>query len=170
MDVQDGPKLLNAFDVVTMFGGTTLTKMLTEEEELKADAKAQRSPQFVSAASPLDIVTRIGRSLSAMDCEPKVDTTSFKVKASIRTGKGEISVVVNVYALSDVLNFVEIHRGKGDLLEYNRIFNILRSDVADIVHASGSAVTPLQAGKAPIAPGTEAATPRTAEARQVVGA
>jgi hypothetical protein len=113
---QDGPKLLNAFDVVNMFGGMALNRMLTTEDE----SKLHKSPQFISAAAPREILERIRRSLVAMECEPKIDDVNFKVKATIRTPKGEISIVVNIYALSDSLRFVEMHRGKGDLLEYNR--------------------------------------------------
>jgi hypothetical protein len=113
---QEGPKLLNAFDVVNMFGGMALNRMLSTEDE----SKVNRSPQFISAAAPREILERIHRSLIAMECEPKVDDVNYKVKATIRTPKGEISIIVNIYALSESLRFVEMHRGKGDLLEYNR--------------------------------------------------
>ena len=127
--VQEGPKLLNAFDVVNMFGGMALNRMLSTEDE----SKVNRSPQFISAAPPREILDRIRRSLIAMESEPKTDDINFKVKATIRTPKGEISIVVNIYALSDSLHFVEMHRGKGDLLEYNRIYTAIRTDIADIV-------------------------------------
>jgi hypothetical protein len=93
-----------------------LNRMLSTEDE----SKVNRSPQFISAAAPREILERIQRSLIAMECEPKVDDVGYKVKATIRTAKGEISIIVNVYALSESLRFVEMHRGKGDLLEYNR--------------------------------------------------
>jgi hypothetical protein len=112
-----------------MFGGMALNRMLSADDE----SKSNRSPQFISAAAPREILERIRRSLLAMECEPKVDDVGFKVKATVRTPKGEISVVVNLYALSETLHFVEMHRGKGDLLEYTRIYNIIRGDIADLI-------------------------------------
>lgn len=132
---KEGPKLLNAFDVVNMFGGMALNRMLSTEDE----SKVNRSPQFISAAAPREILERIHRSLIAMECEPKVDDVNYKVKATIRTPKGEISIIVNIYALSESLRFVEMHRGKGDLLEYNRIYQAIKTDIADLIKTPSSA-------------------------------
>jgi hypothetical protein len=128
--------VLNAFDVVNMFGGMALNRMLgSPDDDTKATA---RSPQFISSAPPRDILTRIGTSLSRMDCDLKVDDVNFKVKATVRTPKGEISLIVNVFALGEELHFVEIHRGKGDLLEYNRIYTSIRSSISDLVQKPSS--------------------------------
>ena len=51
----------------------------------------------------------------------------------MRTPKGEISLVVNVFALGDSLHFVEIHKAKGDLLEYNRVYTTLRASIGDLI-------------------------------------
>lgn len=144
---QEGPKLLNAFDVVNMFGGMALNRMLSSEDE----SKVNRSPQFLSAAPPGEILDRIRRSLLAMDSEPKVDDVAFKVKATIKTPKGEISIVVNIYALSDSLHFVEMHRGKGDLLEYNRIYKAIRDDIADLVQMPATGAPAAKPSGAPAA-------------------
>ena len=61
-----------------------------------------------------------------------------QVKATVRTPKGEISLVVNIFALGDALHFVEIHRGKGDLLEYNRIYTSIRSAISDLIQKPSS--------------------------------
>lgn len=91
---------------------------------------------FTSLAAPSDILARMAAALVAMDpeCEVKLDASKFK--ATTKTPKGEISLVVNVYGLSESMHFVEMHRGKGDILEYARIYNEVRSAVTDLVHST----------------------------------
>lgn len=124
---------LNAFDVVNMFGGMALNRMLSSDDE----SRMNKSPQFLSAAPPSEIMSTVSAALTEMGGETSVDAAAFKVKSGIRTPKGEIIVTVHLYALSDSLHLVSISKARGDLLAYNTLFAELRTRLADLVQKPG---------------------------------
>ena len=61
-----------------------------------------------------------------------VDDAGFKVKGRVMTGRGEVGVVGVVYRMSEAMHLVEVHRGRGDILEYNALYTRMRDGLADI--------------------------------------
>ena len=112
-----GVRVLNAFDVVSMFGGLALNNMLRSAHH----KHVHRPCQFISDKTPDAIVGAIGTALSTMKCKPEVDKAAFTVKAHKLTPKGEISMEVRMANLSDAFHIVEVVRGRGDLLEYSKM-------------------------------------------------
>ena len=90
-------------------------------------------PHFLSAQPARVIVSRLRGALTEMQAVLPVDDSSFKVKGTLASSRGEISLVAQVYLLSDELHLVEIRRGKGDILEYRTIFTRLREKLDDLV-------------------------------------
>ncbi len=127
--VSDGPRLLNAFDVVNMLGGLELGRIMESGDK----RVMQASPQFLSSAPAASILSRVSASLTSLGATSvNVDDRGYKVKGKVMTGRGEISVVAVVYRMSDELHLVEVHRGRGDILEYNSLYTRLREGLADI--------------------------------------
>lgn len=126
-----GPAALNAFEVVNMFGGLALNRLLETTD--KRDKLLSVTPQFISAMPANVVLTRISTSLATLGAEVTVDDEAYKVKGRFVTGKGTINVVVQIFAISDELHLVELKRGKGDILEYNSIYMKLRESLADLV-------------------------------------
>lgn len=130
-----GPPSLNAFDVVNMFGGLALNRLMeATDRRLLAN-----NPQFLSALPADRIIARVTAALSALGAEAKVDERAYKIKGRMVTGRGEITIVIQLYKMSDAMHMVEVHRGKGDILEYNTIYGRLREGLVDIVTKGSSA-------------------------------
>ncbi|RYG51605.1 hypothetical protein EON67_03015 [archaeon] len=131
-----GPAALNAFELVNMFGGLALNRLLESSD--KRDKLLTVTPQFISAMPAATILSRVCGALASMGAEVTVDERSYKVKGKTSTGRGSISIVVQVYALSESIHLVEMKRGRGDILEYSAIYVKLREMLADLV-TKGSA-------------------------------
>jgi hypothetical protein len=125
-----GVRVLNAFDVINMLGGLALNGLVEGSDKRRALAY---TPQFLSAQPVKTILSKIESSLRKMGAGVNVDGVSGKLKGKLATPKGEISVVAVVYRMSEALHMVEVHRGKGDILEYSNIYARMREDCADIV-------------------------------------
>jgi hypothetical protein len=143
----EGPRVLNAFDVVNMLGGLELARIMDtsaggasggaggDPKRGGGAGPAQAAaPQFLSAAPPATILARLSAALTALGATAvTVDDKTYKVKGKVMTGRGEISVVAVVYRMSDAMQLVEVHRGRGDILEYNSLYTRLREGLADLV-------------------------------------
>ena len=126
------PPLLNAFDVVNMLGGMELGRMM---EAGGSDKRVvQTSPQFLSTATASTIIARLTAALAGLGAATTVDEASHKVLGKIMTGRGEISLVCDIYRMGDgAMHLVEIRRGKGDILEFQSLAKRARDVVADII-------------------------------------
>jgi len=126
------PPALNAFELVNMFGGMALNKLMDAAE--RRDKLAAVTPQFLSALPAAAILSRVATALSSLGAEVTVDAASFKIKGKFTTAaRGAISMTVQVYGISDTLQMVEMKRGRGDTLEYNSLHRKLRELLVDIV-------------------------------------
>lgn len=130
---ESGPPALNAFELVNMFGGLALNKLMEAAE--RRDKLFAVNPQFISALPAPAIMGRIATALSSLGGEVTVDDASFKVKGKVSTGKGLIVLTAQIYGISDAppMHLVEMKRGRGDILEYNAINARVRDMLADIV-------------------------------------
>lgn len=137
----DGPRLLNAFDVINMLGGQELGRIMEVSggpgSKVSAANSANSAPQFLSPFPAGTILSRITSALTSLGASVTVDDKSYKVKGKVMTGRGEISVVAVVYRMSEEMHLVEVHRGRGDILEYNSLYTRLREGIADIVNKGG---------------------------------
>lgn len=124
-----GPSELNAFEVVNMFGGMSLNRLL-----LTSGAKAVRKfPQIISGLEASDIATKLKTAAAAVGLKiDAADSTASSIKGTILTAKGEVSVNMIVYSMSPSLRLVSVVRGKGDLLEYNKMYATLAPHLAEL--------------------------------------
>lgn len=99
---------LNAFDVCNMLGGIALNRLLLTS----VGDKRNLSPQFLSEASTATIISRSIAELTKLGAEATGDEKANKVKARIQTPRGEISMSVYVYSMSEELRLVEVRRGR----------------------------------------------------------
>jgi serine/threonine protein kinase len=128
--------ILNAFDVVTMLGGLELGRMVdVAASGGAADGKkiVHTTPQFLSSAPVSKIMSRLSEELAKLGVTSTVDEGGFSLKGRIVTGRGEISLVCDVYRMGDgAIHLVEIRRGRGDILEFRSIANKLTSETKDL--------------------------------------
>jgi len=132
-----GPKTMNAFELINLCGGMTLNKLLSKSTDKKLT-------HFVSPNSATVIMERLETVLRDLGCdENKADNPGQinasaeqnKIKAILITSKGAVGVIIQVYVMAPELHFVEVRRGKGDLIEYNCFFEKLKANLKDIMAA-----------------------------------
>jgi len=116
-----GLKRLNAFDLINQCGGIALNRMLLTSTE-KQVVKVR---QFTSSLPPLDVLAGIDKALQAIGCDTRLQAEVYKAKGALLSSSGMIGIIIQSYAISDSMHLVEIRRGKGDILEYYKLFNEL---------------------------------------------
>lgn len=124
-----GPKTMNAFELINMCGGTTLNRILKTTEE----NKVKKQTHFVSPFPAAQIMDRIETLLGDKGCEINSSREQNKIKAITMTPKGAVGIIIQVYVMADALHFVEMRRGKGDILEYQKFFSELVQNISDIM-------------------------------------
>lgn len=123
----EGPKEMNAFDFINNCGGMALSRMFQK------DKKVKRFTQYTSDLAPKIILNKISAVLEGLQCDVKIEENSWKINSSIITGKGMITLKVQIYMMADDLHLVELRRGKGDNLEYHKLFDDVVSRLGDVL-------------------------------------
>lgn len=126
------PKLLNAFDVVNMFGGIELGRLMETGEKRTNGSTA--NPQLLSAAPAETLIQRVTDSMKGLGAAVTQEESKFKVKGRVLTGKGEITLTAVVYRMSEQppLHLLEITRGRGEPLEFAALQAKLKAQLADL--------------------------------------
>jgi serine/threonine protein kinase len=126
----EGPKEMNAFDFINNCGGMALSRMFQK------DKKVKRFTQYTSDLPPKIILDKISSVLEGLQCDVKIKENSWKINSSIITGKGMITLIVQIYMMADELHLVELRRGQGDNLEYHKLFDDVVSKLGDVLTVS----------------------------------
>ena len=134
--VSEGRRELTAFDIVSMFGGLSLNHILLSSSQTK---HVHRPPQFFSHAGAKAIIARVAEHLTTMGCSPDVDDSALRVKGHKLTPKGEISISVSVSNLASACRVVSVERGRGDRLEFSKLYDELLAHCGDILSTSAAA-------------------------------
>jgi len=77
-----------------------------------------------------EILSRIEQSLSKLSAKTTV-VPGYKVKSSVTTPVGEISVAIQIYADGDN-HIVELRRQRGSTLKFQQLYTSIWDDLADI--------------------------------------
>ena len=130
-----GMKRLNAFDLINQCGGMALNRMLLAQSE----RHAVKMRQFTSSLPPLEVLRGIDQALQSMGCDTRLQEDQFKAKGALLTKSGMIGIIIQSYAISDNVHLVEIRRGKGDILEYYKLFNdLIYTQIAHLINVPAS--------------------------------
>ena len=127
-DKDEGPKVMNAFDLINKCGGMALHRMFQTSEE----HETRKYTQFTSTLPVADIVEKVTSVLNALKSEVIVENAS-KVKATLQTPKGMVGITLEIYVLATELHFVEVRRGKGDIFEYHKFYNDLLTNLSTLM-------------------------------------
>ena len=131
---EDGGSEATAFDVVNMFGGLALNRLLRTVDAGLMTAQ----PQFLSetplpriAAAASKAMARLGASSTEAD---------RTVSGEVVTKNGAVSLRIVLAPVSSSLTLVELQRGRGDLLAFADLFVRFRSELSKLgVHGAASA-------------------------------
>ena len=121
---EDGGSEATAFDVVNMFGGLALNRLLTSYDK----ETAMSMPQFISESGPAAILSGATKAFARMGATCVESGAS--ISGEIITRNGAVSIRVVVSALSDSLALVELQRGRGDLLAYAEVYSRFRTELS----------------------------------------
>jgi hypothetical protein len=115
-----------------MLGGLELGRMM-EAGGPDKQRVMQASPQFLSAAPVATLLARLAAAMTALKAAVAVDEGGCKVQGKFATGRGEISLVCDIYRMGDgAMHLVEIRRGRGDILEFHALAKQVREAVSDL--------------------------------------
>merc|ERR1712224_61783 len=78
-----------------------------------------------------EILSRIEQSLSKLSAKNNI-LPGYKVKASVNTPIGDISVAIQIYADGDN-HVVELRRRRGNTLKFQQLYTSIWDDLADII-------------------------------------
>jgi len=123
------PRTMNAFELINLCGGMTMQRLLKTSEE----HKVKKQTHFVSPYPVGAIMDRLEQVLSDKGCEINASRDQNKIKAISITQKGAVGVIIQVYLMAPELHFVEVRRGKGDIMEYQKFFGELVNSISDIM-------------------------------------
>jgi hypothetical protein len=71
--------------------------------------------------------------MTALKAAVSVDEGACKVQGKFATGKGEITVAVDIFRMGEAaMHLVEIRRGRGDILEFHALAKQVREQLADL--------------------------------------
>jgi serine/threonine protein kinase len=123
LEDDEGVAEATAFDVVNMFGGLALNRLLSSEKDTTLSM-----PQFISYSKPADIISAASKSFARMGATCSAEKSS--VAGEIITKNGAVSLRVVISSLSDTLALVELQRGRGDLLAYADVYTRFRTELS----------------------------------------
>jgi len=84
-----------------------------------------------------------------MGCDTRLQLEAFKGKGALLSSSGMIGIIVQAYSVSDSVHLVEIRRGKGDILEYYKLFNeLVKNRVNHLINVPSSLAAELAEAKA----------------------
>jgi len=118
---------MNAFDFINNCGGMALSRIFQK------DKKVKRFTQYTSDLPPKIILQKISTVLEGLQCSVNTTEESWEINSSIVTGKGMITLIVQIYMMADELHLVELRRGRGDNLEYHKLFDQVVNKLDDVL-------------------------------------
>jgi len=153
-----GPKALNAFDLVNQCGGFMLhtmfdTSLLPITQDSKQFANKSfstlygtklhdraRNMQFTSNGTAVDLIVSAFNALKELGCiiDGSADKAagSGKIRATKLTSKGMVGLNVQTFELCSSFSLISIKRGKGDLLEWNTLYNEFYEKIVPFINIS----------------------------------
>jgi len=64
----------------------------------------------------------------------KVLDKNYKIRATYNSHRGPIYFTVQIFLMAPGLHMVDFRRGKGDILEFHRIFRAITDECKDIIN------------------------------------
>eukprot|EP00622_Pseudochattonella_farcimen_P006518 FR742335.1.p1 GENE.FR742335.1~~FR742335.1.p1 ORF type:complete len:196 (+),score=24.27 FR742335.1:68-589(+) len=157
------PWKLNAFDLINACGGTALNRMLLTQSERQVKKVSQFTS--VKGLTPIQVLDGIDEVLQGMGCDTRVQHSASKVKGALLTSSGMIGIIIQSYFISPTVHLIEIRRGKGDILEYFKLYNeLIGSKIGHLVNVPATALSPSSAAE------TSAPAPAAAAAASAASA
>lgn len=143
-----GPISLNAFDLINQCGGFLLDRMLTvpkivgdlpklgsfaslniENKSSSFSGRNTKNIHYTSSIPPVELISAVYQALINVGCTIQGSrlkaSQSGKIHATKVTQKGMVAFFLQSFELCPSLSLLAIKRGKGDLLEWNSLFNEL---------------------------------------------
>jgi len=108
----------------------------TSEEPTAAayDSTISCYTQFETETRPRLVLQRLEGFMARIpNAEYSIKEGEYKVKATIPTGGGPLTIIGQVFATDNKTSMVQFRRLNGDGIQYRALYNLLRKDCAAIV-------------------------------------
>ncbi|KAH6836892.1 SOS3-interacting protein 1 [Perilla frutescens var. hirtella] len=136
---QEVPRLLNAFDLISLSDGFDLSNLFEE-------SCGDKESRFISCKPASIIMSKLERVAKIAKLKmSKKDGGLLKFERSKESRNGVLSIEAEIFVLTPVLHLVEVKKTSGDAVEYQKILNkVIRPRLLDIVRSSQDEALPQQ--------------------------
>ncbi|KAH6814486.1 SOS3-interacting protein 1 [Perilla frutescens var. frutescens] len=136
---QEVPRLLNAFDLISLSDGFDLSNLFEE-------SCGDKESRFISCMPASIIMSKLERVAKIAKLKmSKKDGGLLKFERSKESRNGVLSIEAEIFVLTPVLHLVEVKKTSGDAVEYQKILNkVIRPRLLDIVRSSQDEALPQQ--------------------------
>ncbi|KAH6810556.1 SOS3-interacting protein 1 [Perilla frutescens var. frutescens] len=134
---QEVPRLLNAFDLISLSDGFDLSNLFEE-------SCGDKESRFISCKPASIIMSKLERVAKIAKLKmSKKDGGLLKFERSKESRNGVLSIEAEIFVLTPVLHLVEVKKTSGDAVEYQKILNkVIRPLLLDIVRSSQDEALP----------------------------
>ncbi|XP_022144943.1 CBL-interacting serine/threonine-protein kinase 24 isoform X2 [Momordica charantia] len=124
----DGPLLMNAFEMITLSQGLNLSPLFDRRQDY-----IKRQTRFVSQKPANIIMSTMEAVAEAMGLN--VHTRNFKTRLERRTGHkvGQFAAVLEIYEVAPSLFMVDVRKAAGDTLEYHKFYKKFCGNLENII-------------------------------------
>jgi len=118
-----GLRSANAFELIGMMGTFNLSGLLQPDCD-KRSRMLTTQTKFISNNSPAVILDKLKQALAKhRHLYLKVEREAYKIKVTGRCSTGPLTFRIQVFRLAPDLHLVDFTKGRGDVLEYYRIYS-----------------------------------------------
>eukprot|EP00250_Pteridium_aquilinum_P007805 c17452_g1_i1 orf=697-1389(+) len=125
------PAHLNAFDLIALSNGLSLSKLFGEKQDIKKEV------HFTSKYPASEIITKIEDTAKPLGFNVLRQNYKMKLRGSEVGRKGHLSIDVEVFEVAPSLSVVEVRKACGDTLEYHKFYQNFSRGLKDIVWKNG---------------------------------
>mmetsp|Transcript_16155 Transcript_16155/g.38058 ORF Transcript_16155/g.38058 Transcript_16155/m.38058 type:complete len:452 (-) Transcript_16155:362-1717(-) len=125
-----GPDCLNAFELIAQ--GLDLSTMFLKKAEKDA-MNISRITRFMTECAPQDALGSLHKACTALGIDCQINQSKYKAMLTQHSRLGVVTGAVSIYQMASNLMLVDFRRGKGDTLEYHKLYKRIHDHLAPII-------------------------------------
>eukprot|EP00002_Diphylleia_rotans_P033990 TRINITY_DN7278_c0_g1_i2.p1 TRINITY_DN7278_c0_g1~~TRINITY_DN7278_c0_g1_i2.p1 ORF type:complete len:185 (+),score=49.14 TRINITY_DN7278_c0_g1_i2:340-894(+) len=127
-----GPISMNAFELINFAGAFDLSRMFRRLPP--GHSGASQFTSFTSDKPAPVIISRLKEALDELSVKYVADEKSYKFKVTVGAEHGSITFAIHIVVLAvNVLHLVDFRRGKGEIVNFLKMYKQVTSKVPDLV-------------------------------------
>eukprot|EP01112_Ceratiomyxa_fruticulosa_P010432 TRINITY_DN2762_c0_g1_i1.p1 TRINITY_DN2762_c0_g1~~TRINITY_DN2762_c0_g1_i1.p1 ORF type:complete len:449 (-),score=90.14 TRINITY_DN2762_c0_g1_i1:187-1533(-) len=125
----NGLSITNAFELISMSGAFDLSRMLQKNPE----DRVKRYTRFCSTTHADAILEHLKKVIETLNPTHITEENSYKLRVTVHTTMGLLSFSIQIFVMAPGLHMIDFRKGKGDILEYHRLFKKVLEQCGNIL-------------------------------------